>query len=70
MKNLMLVAAFVTAAIVPTACDISMEADSAREMAEGDYERGPNNGRMLRDGDLADRAGAIDGLGVSQDARA
>lgn len=53
MKNLMLVAAFVTAAIVPTACDISMEADSAREMAEGDYERGPNNGRMLRDGDLA-----------------
>lgn len=53
MKNLLLIAAFLIAPIVPTACDMSTESDSALEMAEGDYERGPNNGRMLRDGDLA-----------------
>ena len=53
MKNLMLIAAFSVSSIVLSACDMSMEPDAGPELAEGDYERGPNNGRMLRDGDLA-----------------
>jgi len=53
MKNLMLFTALFTASIVLHGCDLSMEPDATVEMAEGDYERGPNNGRMLRDGELA-----------------
>jgi cobalt-zinc-cadmium efflux system membrane fusion protein len=36
-----------------SACDIAVESESMVEAAAGDYERGPNNGRMLRDGDFA-----------------
>jgi len=53
MKILIRVVAFIVAAVALSACDVSMQTGSGPEMAEGDYERGPNNGRMLRDGDLA-----------------
>ncbi len=36
-----------------TACDLRMGAGEMTEAAEEDYERGPNNGRMLREGDFA-----------------
>jgi len=36
-----------------TACNMAVETGSMDEAAAGDYERGPNNGRMLRDGDFA-----------------
>jgi cobalt-zinc-cadmium efflux system membrane fusion protein len=36
-----------------TACDMAFEPESMDEAAAGDYERGPSNGRMLRDGNFA-----------------
>ncbi len=53
MKNLMKIAAFLVSSVLLSACDMSMEPEAVQEVTEGDYERGPNNGRMLRDGDLA-----------------
>jgi cobalt-zinc-cadmium efflux system membrane fusion protein len=35
------------------ACDMALEPEPMDEAAAGDYERGPNNGRMLRDGSFA-----------------
>ena len=52
MKNLTSIFVLAIATIVLSACDLSMQADTTAEMAEGDYERGPNNGRVLRDGDM------------------
>jgi cobalt-zinc-cadmium efflux system membrane fusion protein len=39
--------------VVLSACDVTMQSDAPAEAAAEDYERGPNNGRMLRDGDFA-----------------
>ena len=36
-----------------TACEMATEPEPMDETAAGDYERGPNNGRMLRDGSFA-----------------
>jgi len=36
-----------------TACDTGPEPEAMDEIAAGDYERGPNNGRMLREGAFA-----------------
>ena len=42
---------FVVIALV--ACNVAVEPESIDQSAAGDYERGPNNGRMLRDGGFA-----------------
>jgi len=41
------------ALLLLSSCDMAMEPGATAEMAAADYERGPNNGRMLRDGDFA-----------------
>jgi len=40
-------------ALLVSACDVAPAPEAMEAEAAGDYERGPNNGRMLRDGDFA-----------------
>lgn len=53
MHSLLRTAFFFGVLMALTACDMAMESESMAPPEAGDYERGPNNGRMLRDGDFA-----------------
>ncbi|MGD8809576.1 MAG: secretion protein HlyD, partial [Gammaproteobacteria bacterium] len=53
MKNVIRIAAFSIVCLALSACEMPTQIDPGSEMAAGDYERGPNNGRMLRDGAVA-----------------
>ncbi len=48
-----LIIALTTASLFLAGCESPPSTDSSHAVAEGDYERGPHNGRMLRDGELA-----------------
>ena len=45
--------ALTAALLLSAGCESPSSTDSSHAVAGDDYERGPNNGRMLRDGDLA-----------------
>jgi cobalt-zinc-cadmium efflux system membrane fusion protein len=53
MNSLLRITILSGALLSVTACDMALEPESMDEAAAGDYERGPNNGRMLRDGSFA-----------------
>lgn len=53
MKNVIRIAAFSIVCLALSACEMPTQTEAGAEMAAGDYERGPNNGRMLRDGAVA-----------------
>jgi cobalt-zinc-cadmium efflux system membrane fusion protein len=53
MNNLLRTIILPIALLSVTACNMALEPESMDEAAAGDYERGPNNGRMLRDGSFA-----------------
>ena len=48
-----LIIALTAALLLSAGCESPSSTDSSHAVAGDDYERGPNNGRMLRDGDLA-----------------
>ncbi|MDA0706967.1 MAG: efflux RND transporter periplasmic adaptor subunit [Proteobacteria bacterium] len=48
-----LIIAITTALLFSAGCESPSSTDSSHAVAENDYERGPHNGRMLRDGELA-----------------
>ena len=53
MNSFLRIILLVSALLTVTACDMAPEPEPVAEAAAGDYERGPNNGRMLRDGSFA-----------------
>lgn len=53
MKYLLYLILFTLTAAGISACDMAAESGAMTGTETADYERGPNNGRMLRDGDFA-----------------
>ena len=53
MKSLLRILATSPILVGLSACEMAAEPDEVAAVAEGDYERGSNNGRMLRDQDFA-----------------
>ena len=53
MNSLLRTILFFGVLLAVSACNMAIESESMDEAADGDYERGPNNGRMLRDGSFA-----------------
>lgn len=53
MKSLLHTITLALALFGISGCDMAAEPGGMAEMPAADYERGPNNGRMLRDGDFA-----------------
>jgi len=53
MNSLLRTILFVCVLLALTACDPAVESESMDEAEAADFERGPNNGRMLRDGNFA-----------------
>ena len=53
MRNLLQIVIVPLTLLALSACQMAAEPEATDEMGTADYERGPNNGRMLRDGTFA-----------------
>lgn len=53
LRRMVLIFGLIASPVLLSACGPTADTESAAEEAEADYERGPHNGRMLRDGDFA-----------------
>jgi membrane fusion protein, heavy metal efflux system len=53
LRRLVLTVGLIVSPVLLSSCGSTSDTEAAGEEAEADYERGPHNGRMLRDGDFA-----------------